>query len=404
MISGTGAAQLLPLLLIPVISRLYTPDELGQYAVFLSFYVVLVSVATGRFEYAILLPKLNKHARHVFNLGVATSFATCAVSFLIIAVFRKQINVFFNLPEHVYWLYLVPLSAFFYSAFLCASYLLNRYERYAHIAFGKTSQSSVMGGSQVGLGAISLGSFGLICGKVLGDFISLLYLWYQSRSIRKAESYGLSPYRWAVLAKKYQNFPKFTTPHSFINSLSNNLPVFVFSRFFGDALTGLYSMAYKATYMPVQLIASAFAQVFSRKISELHRDGNNLYTFFNKIVLYLAGFALLPFGVLMIFSPPLFEFILGENWYMSGVIVRFLVPWMYLTFVVSPLAFIPMMLNEQKKAMFIEIIYFIFRIITLIIGIIYMDFILAVLLFVLSGVIVILYQFFWIRSIIKNQL
>ncbi len=403
MISGTGAAQLLPILLIPVISRLYTPDELGQYAVFLSLYVVLISVATGRYEYAILLPKLKKHAREVFSLGVTISFSTSVLAFLVIAAFRVQINVFFNLPADVYWLYLVPFSAFFYATFLCTSYLLNRDERYTSIAIGKASQSSIMGSSQVGFGFLSLGSVGLIWGKVLGDVISTLYLWHQSKSIRKAEAYGINPNRLAVLAGKYQNFPKYNAPHSFVNTLSNNLPIFAFSRFFGDTLTGLYSMAHKATYMPVQLIASAFAQVFSRKISEIYRDKEDVYAFFKKVVGYLAGFAILPFGILMIFGPQLFGFILGEEWFMSGVVVRYLAPWMYLTFVVSPLAFIPMMLNEQKKAMIIEVIYFLLRLLALAVGIFYLDFMLAVTLFVLSGVLVISYQLFWIRSIILNK-
>jgi len=56
MMTGTGFAHLLGVLIIPVLTRLYTPDEIGLYASYLSMFTILYSVASLRFEYATLIP------------------------------------------------------------------------------------------------------------------------------------------------------------------------------------------------------------------------------------------------------------------------------------------------------------------------------------------------------------
>ena len=56
MMTRTGFAHLLGVLIIPVLTRLYTPDEIGLYASYLSMFTILYSVASLRFEYATLIP------------------------------------------------------------------------------------------------------------------------------------------------------------------------------------------------------------------------------------------------------------------------------------------------------------------------------------------------------------
>lgn len=403
MVSGNTAAQFIGILIIPVITRIFTPDEIGQYAVFISIYAVLSTIVTGRFEYSILLPKRNRQAFDLFRLSLLSALSILTILFVIVAFFEEQIALLFGIAGNSNWLYLLPLAVFIHIFFLVLTFWQNRHQNYTSIAIGKGLQTSTMGASQIGLGLMSFGTVGLIAGKIVGDTISMLYLWHQRKVLDEAERFGINKKRLIVLAKKYQDFPKFNAPQAFTNALSSNLPIFIFSRFFGESLTGLYAMAYRATFLPIQLVAAAFYQVFSRKISELYQSDADVHSFYKKTSMYLFIFAAFPFGTLFLVSPHLFPVILGSDWAVTGTIVQYLTPWMYIAFIGSAFSFIPLMLNQQRKALIIELTYLLLRVIAFAIGVYLHDFYLAITLFVASGVIVVSYQLWWYNNILKSS-
>lgn len=59
---GTTIAQLVPILISPLLTRLYSPDNFGQVALIMSISSILTVFATCRYEMAIILPKETKDA------------------------------------------------------------------------------------------------------------------------------------------------------------------------------------------------------------------------------------------------------------------------------------------------------------------------------------------------------
>src|SRR5690349_9010550 len=70
LMAGTGVAQLLALLAAPVLTGLLSPERLGGFAVFSAVAVAIGVIATGRYEYAIVLPEKDNDAANVFALVV----------------------------------------------------------------------------------------------------------------------------------------------------------------------------------------------------------------------------------------------------------------------------------------------------------------------------------------------
>ena len=66
---GTGVAQLLPLLMMPILTRLYSEEEFGVYSTFLAYSAVLIVAVSARYQVAILLPKQDEDALKVFKLS-----------------------------------------------------------------------------------------------------------------------------------------------------------------------------------------------------------------------------------------------------------------------------------------------------------------------------------------------
>ena len=106
-------------------------------------------------------------------------------------------------------------------------------------------------------------------------------------------------------------------------------------------------------------------------------------------------FSFIPFVLIGIFGPRIFGFIFGEEWFQAGSYMRLLLPWLFLVFISSPLSFLPDLLSLQKKAMWIDVVKFIFRVIALSIGVIMNDITIAIFLFSAISFILVSYSLFW---------
>src|SRR5664280_2838329 len=69
LISGTALAQLIPILLQPILRRYYTPDIFGAYSVYFSIVGILAIVSSFKYELAIILPRTDKEAANIFFLS-----------------------------------------------------------------------------------------------------------------------------------------------------------------------------------------------------------------------------------------------------------------------------------------------------------------------------------------------
>jgi len=87
LIGSNGFAQIITLLLYPLIARLFTPGEFGQLAVIVSLHSLLATAASVRYEQAIVLPENDAQAADLFRLGwriaVLLSLLIAPVVFLI---------------------------------------------------------------------------------------------------------------------------------------------------------------------------------------------------------------------------------------------------------------------------------------------------------------------------------
>ena len=67
LVGGTLAGQVLAVVTAPIISRMYSPEEMGQYTLFISVFMTVVAVAGLRYDMAIVLPKSHANARVLRN-------------------------------------------------------------------------------------------------------------------------------------------------------------------------------------------------------------------------------------------------------------------------------------------------------------------------------------------------
>ena len=101
LISGTALAQLIPILLQPVLRRFFSPEIFGAYSVYLSLIGILIVISSFRYELAIILPKKDKEAAGVFFLALTVNLIFNVLLLLIIILWKKKILLFLNLSDFV---------------------------------------------------------------------------------------------------------------------------------------------------------------------------------------------------------------------------------------------------------------------------------------------------------------
>jgi len=403
MVTGTGVAQLLPVLIIPVLTRLYTPDEFGLFATFVSYFTILAIIAGARYEYAIIMPAEDRTASRLFQIAGGLSVLFGLLLFGVVFAFGTAFTDWMGVPSLSIWLWLLPLIVTAQGLFMTFSFGLNRMKAYHRIAQAKVSQSGVTAAIQILGGFWGAGLAGLIIGKVAGVCLSAFWLF---ASLFSKHPQFFRKESWSDLKKtaaEYKNYPKFNAPHALTNNVSNNIPVILFVTYFTETIAGLYAMAIRACYAPIQIISTAFGQVLGKKLAEIHNKNGDVRAYVKRVIGYLSLLGLIPFTLLFLAGPKVFGFILGSEWAATGDYVRILTPFVYLTFITQPLSYIPLLYDKQQKAMWIYFISLCLRLAGIFTGIWLASFYISLILYSATGVIVMLYIIYWYLAICKSK-
>lgn len=396
LVSATSLAQGIALLIYPVLSRIYTPAEHGLFALYMSIISITAIFSTGKYELAVMIPKKDRDGAGLVVLGILLSFIFSTVLLVFILVFRNEIPGWLGNKNIGQWLYFVPLSTFMVAVFQCFSYWTNRRKEYRNIAGANLGQSILNSAVKLSTSKALPGGGGLITGAIAGQITgALIFLGSIIKTGSASILKSVNRKELTSVAKQYSLFPRYNMVHYLTNNFSSSLPVFIFSSWFTAEQVGFYSFGFMMINRPMNLLTASFTQVFSQRVIEKYNHGEWIRRDVRQLITRLLILAVIPFTLAGIFGPAIFRFVFGDNWSEAGVYMRILLPWLFLVFLSSPLSFLPDMLSRQKKAMWIDIVKFVLRIIALAIGVILNDIYISLMLFSGISTIMVSYSLYW---------
>lgn len=400
LMTGTTIAQAIPLAISPILTRLYTPKDFGVFALFLAIVGFFSVIASARYEQAILIPKKDEDAINIFALGFIITTTLSISLFILVVLFHDYFVKLLNNEEIGFWLYFIPLTVFFIGLFNLLVLFNNKKKEYKSIANATIVKSIVLAIAQLSIGFLVSGVYGLISGQIISQFFTNLKL---IKNIFKDKALLLKINRIKIIAlsKKYKNFPKFQTPHAMLNSFSSNLPIYIFTPFFGLGIVGLYSLSTRIVFAPLMILAGASAKVYNQQVSLLYSQKKDTYTFTISLLKSLLKKIFIPFIVFIYFAPDIFRILFGNNWEEAGVYTQILSPWLLLNVLVATVAFIPSLVNKQKKALIVSVVQSILILSGLYIGVIYNDIYLSLILFCIFNCLLLIYNLRWMLNSLK---
>jgi len=354
--SGTAIAQTIPILLSPILSRLYTPDDFGIYALAMSIGVCIAAIAASQYNHGIMLEEETHNAKKVVALSIFVTISISLITLvaLVIAVFGFHISSLENIKSVCI---LLPPYVFFSGVISSLNYWNNRNKKYKIISKGRVISAGVTIISQIILALIfKITPLLLLLGFVLGQFCSFIFLFFSTSDLNSGLFDDLYFVRIKKFGIKYKRFLIYTSFADLLNILLLQLPVFILTRLVGVAQTGQFAFSNRLLAMPIRFFSSSVGEVFrQRAIEEYSQRGNCSKVFFQTFKgLFLLS--ILPFTILFIFAPDIFAFVFGEVWREAGVFTRILTPMFFFKFTVSPFTYIYYIAGRQKEDFLVHLL------------------------------------------------
>lgn len=368
--TGVAAAQLITFLLMPVITRLYTPQDFGLLATFTALIGILAPLATLSYTNAISIPKDDDNAVSIAKLSIFSTIFIVPLISIIIIVFDDYISILLNMENNKYILYLIPLIMIVSTFLSVAEQLSIRYG-----FFKAKAKSYVLSILSANLLKIIFGYIyptGLILILIL-TITRLVNFFILMKSVPNRTEFNI--YNWLGFhgiketAKKHIDFPLYRLPQGIINGVTLGLPIVVITSFLGVASAGQYSLAILVLGAPVMLLGQVVGDVLYPRITRAILDKTeNATRLFDKINLFLFLISILIFSIIFLIGDVIFELLFGEQWIVAGQYAQWLSIWMAGVLITrSCIAAIPA-LNLQRFLLIYEVIGLIVRISVLYLG------------------------------------
>jgi O-antigen/teichoic acid export membrane protein len=345
---GTAFAQAIGIIFIPLITRLYTPYDYGNYALYIAVFNLLVPLTHFRYALAIMLPKEDHEALEVLRLSLRLSIFF-GVFFLTLFLFIDfaflQLS---GITDNIGALFLISLVLIFGGMIQSLTEWTNRMKNFLLMSVSRVTHVSGMVFSQA-IAGFFLGStlIGLIVGHFLGHLLELTLLIRGNKNLRKNSLLFSAIPPLINNLKRYKKFPLYSSWGSILDGISSYGTPLLLAIYFQPDMVGRYALANMALSAPTMLIGQSISKVLYQKLSEHIKNGLEIKSLVQSVLVRQALIALLFGIVIYIFGPTLFSFFFGSNWVSAGHLAQILVPAMFFHFIVSGLSSV-LLANERQ--------------------------------------------------------
>lgn len=370
--SGAAVGQALPILIFPLLTRIYPKGMFDVYFIYSGIILLTKIISTLQYQFALLIPRKDSDARTLLVINSGLSVIVSLLLTVIIFSTTPIISQFIENKKLIDWLYYIPLSTLFLGIFECFMYYLNRLKKYSLITYGRVSKGIILVVTQTAFGFMGFTIDGLLYGLLLAQGISAaLMVFFTFRSDPKC--FVFTRGNIGALLRKYKDMPLYNTLISFTNNLSNQLPIFILSSFYGSGASGDFGMANKIVNTPMGMIANSVGQVYYKEINEIMHSKRNLRAFTNRLYRNMFRIGLTPFTVLIFAAPWIFSWLLSEEYVTTGYMTQILIPFYFISFMNNPATGLLTMLNRQKAGAIYQIALLAGRVAALAAGVFWFD-------------------------------
>lgn len=352
---GTAFAQALGVLVLPLITRLYSPEEFALFAVYTSIVGILTVAICLRFEIAIPLPEKDEDALSLFMLSLLSNILLTTLLAVVIFFFQESLFTLIQQPQLKPYQWLIPIGVFLAGLYSSLQYWATRKKQFSAIAQTRMTQAVSSSAVQIGAGYLSFGVIGLLFGQIINFSAGIVRLFISFSKETKHLINQVSITKLKENWKKYDKFPKYSTFESLANIMAIQLPVIIIAAVAIGPEAGYLMLAMKVIAMPMGLVGGAIGQVYLAHAPEYYNKGE-LKQYTVRTIQQIAKITVVPLIIIGAIAPYIFPIVFGTGWAKAGYMLLWMVPWFIMQILSSPVSMALHVTGNQRTALILQVV------------------------------------------------
>lgn len=354
---GNVLAKIVVIFAMPILTRLYSPEDFGIFSVFTAITGIFASIITLRYAVTISLVKNENSAENLLKLSLLVTLIMSFSSFVIIQLSGKNLLEYANMVKIEPYLWLLPIVLMATGCYQSINYWALRKKQFSAITRSTIVRSLYSTLTKLILGLLKVKPLGLLIGVVIQEISGVFSLF---KNLLKERPNFFKKMDWIsifALAKRYKKFPLIQSWSQLLLATSSQSPVLLLGYFYGLEVAGVFALAQNMLSIPMNLIGQSVAQVYFAEICKLGKqEPKKIYDLSISMMTKMFLISIFPVLILVMAGPVIFEFTFGQEWADSGVYVRYLSILLIMQFITSPLGNIFNLFEKQNSQLFLNLI------------------------------------------------
>lgn len=345
-LTGTAAAQLIPIFGALVIARLFSPTAFGEFSAWLSVALFLGIAFTARLDTALGLEgsPQDRQSAAVKCLGLITIIALLAG---VIGILLTYFGPLLNARISGLTVFAALLVGWCTAALQTLQSLTAVNGMYKQLSRLRIFQAGAITALQISVGLISNTGQDLILAYCAGALLSVWFALYSNELGLKEvarHSKGLG-----IFARSRVAHIKLSMPASVLNAASAQAPTLLLAHRFGPEVAGAYALASKTIGAPSAILGRSVLDVFKKVASERYQEAGECKEIYKKTLKALAMIGAAFGFTVMLLAPHAFSLVFGSQWSDAGLYAAILAPLFAIRFVASPLSFVVFIAKKHAQ-------------------------------------------------------
>ncbi|HCY0749026.1 TPA: type 8 capsular polysaccharide synthesis protein Cap8K [Staphylococcus aureus] len=350
MILSSGIAQVILIITTPIITRLYSPTEFGEFTIFSNIAMILIPIINARYDLLIVNTKNDRSANILSQISFLISLLILLILIPIFAISAWLYpNFILDFIFIIIMLFLVSLTNIFTN-------YLNKERKYKVLSLINVFRAGSMALLQIIFGLLALGSLGLIIGFSL-SYIAGITLGY--KTFKKHFNIVRDKEETKALFLENKNQLAYSTPSILLNSLSFSVVVFFIGILYTNTEVGIYGMAIRVLGIPVTIISLGLSKIFMQQANDYYIEYGNFRNLLLKFSSILVIVSIILYVPLYLFSEELVNILLGHSWVDAITVIKIVIPLFVIRLIVSTVSLSVIVLQKQQLELILQALFLI---------------------------------------------
>lgn len=363
LVGGTALGHGITALSMPLLTRVYSPQDFSVLATFSGLLAILAVSAGLRFDVAVSMPESSAESLNLLALALLSAGGVSLLLLCVIVAAPERLAGLLGQPALASYLWLLPIGVFLACAYSALQFWYVRASQFTLLARSRVAQSTASAGTQLGMGVLGAAPVGLLVGHVMNSGAACLILGPRLLADRSAGALRQVVDRRSLAAafRAYDRYPKFATLEALVANAAISLPILMIAAMAAGPEAGYLALAISVMQAPMALVGVSIGQVYLSRATGEFREGR-LGAFTAQTVGGLLRTGLGPLLAAGIVAPYAFGLIFGEGWERAGWLVAWMTPWYVMQFLASPISMALYVTGHQRTLLGLQLFALVLRV------------------------------------------